>query len=105
MESSKERERLLKAKKQVRKIKIFYLHLALYIIVVALIALNFYVMEGPYTSVITGLNIIVLVLWTGFVGIHAWRVFKGKFLFQKSWEDKKTEQFLEEEKVETKLWE
>lgn len=94
------------AKKQVRRIKMFYLHLAFYIIFVGLIALNFYVMSGPYVNVITGLNITILVLWSAIVGIHAWKVFKGRFLFKKSWEDKKTEQFLEkEEEVETTIWE
>ena len=57
----KEKQLLLIAKKQVHRIKIFYIHLALYIIVVGLIALNFYVMvEGPYTDNIRALNIIGL---------------------------------------------
>nr|WP_321233328.1 2TM domain-containing protein [uncultured Psychroserpens sp.] len=102
-----EEKQLASVKHQVRRIKIFYLHLALYIIVVGLISLNFYVMEeGPYTSNITGLNISTLVLWTVFISIHAWIVFKGRFLFKKSWEDKKAEKFLkEEESVETTFWE
>ncbi|WP_040253323.1 2TM domain-containing protein [Psychroserpens mesophilus] len=98
---------LIKAQHKLRQLKIFYIHLALYIVVVALISLNFYVMEeGPYTDNITALNIVVLVLWTLFILIHAWSVFKGRFLFNKTWEDKKIEKILKEkDKEETTLWE
>ncbi len=97
--------RLQFAKAHVRRIRTFYWHLIFYCVAVALIALNFYVLEGPYTSIITGLNITVLVLWTAAISIHAWRIYKGRILFRKSWEDKKTKKFMEEEKVETTIWE
>lgn len=102
-----DKERFAKAKDKVRKIKIFYLHLALYIIVVALISYNFYILEeGPYTDNITALNVSTLVFWTAFIGIHAWSVFKGRFLFKKSWEDKKIKKILKEKgKEETTFWE
>lgn len=110
MKTQNDEEKLLmRAKDKLRKLKIFYIHLALYIVVVALIALNFYVLEeGPYAANITALNIIVLVLWTAFIGIHAWSVFKGRFLFKKSWEDKKIEKILEKkekDKEEATIWE
>ncbi|MDG5492203.1 2TM domain-containing protein [Psychroserpens sp. SPM9] len=103
-----EKKRYNKAKESVQKLKIFYLHLILYGIVIALIAYNFYILEGPYTDVITGLNISIIVFWTIIIFIHGWRVFKGRLLFRKSWEDKKIKQLLEEkdeDKVETKIWE
>ncbi|MCK8479521.1 2TM domain-containing protein [Psychroserpens algicola] len=103
-----ENKRFLEAKRKVQKIKIFYLHVMLYLIVIALISYNFYILEGPYTDVITGLNISVIVFWTIFIVIHAWSVYKGRFLFNKSWEDKKIEKILEEknkDEVETKIWE
>ncbi|WP_033961424.1 2TM domain-containing protein [Psychroserpens jangbogonensis] len=100
-------KKLIKAKKKVQKIKIFYLHVALYIIVVALISYNFYILEeGPYKSNITALNISTLVFWTLFIGVHAWSVFKGKLFFNKSWEDKKIDKIIkEEEKEQTTYWE
>jgi len=102
---SNQEKRLIKAKRQVQRIKMFYLHLALYSIVVALISYNFYILEeGPYTDNITALNISVVVLWTAFLGIHAWRVFKGKLLFNQRWEDKKIENILNE-KNKTTFWE
>lgn len=102
-----DKKRYITAKEKVQKLKIFYLHLILYIIVVALISYNFYIMvEGPYTNNITALNISVLVLWTLVICIHAWIVFKGKPLFKKDWEHKKIEKILkEDEKVENNFWE
>ncbi|WP_460219664.1 2TM domain-containing protein [Psychroserpens sp. MEBiC05023] len=108
MKLSQDEKRHLKAKDRVHKIKIFYIHLVFYVIVVALISYNFYIIEeGPYTNNITALNVSVLVLWTLFIIIHGWSVFKGRFLFKKSWEDKKIEKLLheEEEVVETTFWE
>lgn len=94
------------AKKQLKRIQLFYIHLAGYLILVALILLNFYVMEeGPYTSAITALNLSVLVGWTVFIGLHAWRVFKEKKVFKKEWEEKKIEEFLKDNDEETTLWE
>ncbi|WP_425075996.1 2TM domain-containing protein [Psychroserpens sp. S379A] len=95
-----------KAKEKVQKLKVFYLHLALYSVVVILLVYNLYIVAGPYADNITALNITILVLWTAFICIHAWRVFKGSSLFNKSWEDRKTKQFLEEnEESETAFWE
>lgn len=101
-----EKERFLKAKDKVRKIKIFYLHLVLYVIVVALISYNFYILEGPYKDNITAVNMSTLVFWTVFIVIHGMGVFKGRFLFKKSWEDKKIEEILNKKnKEETTFWE
>jgi len=101
-----EDQRFAKAKDKVQKIKMFYLHLVFYFIVVALILYNLYIIEGPYTSTITGVNVSTLVLWSVFISIHAWTVFKGRFVFKKSWEDRKTEEYLKKEEiVETTFWE
>lgn len=108
MKLNKDKEKQLsRAKDKLRRLKIFYIHLAFYCVVVALISLNFYVLEeGPYSANITALNITVLVLWTAFIGIHAWSTFKGRSLFNKRWEDKKIEKILkEEDKDKTTIWE
>lgn len=107
MEFNKDQNKqYIKAKKKFERLKIFYLHLVLYLIVVALLSYNFYIMEGPYVSIITGLNVTVLVLWTVFISLHAWRVFKGRLIFRKSWEDRKIDEFInEKDKEETTFWE
>ncbi|MFC0605438.1 2TM domain-containing protein [Winogradskyella pulchriflava] len=104
--SNEEKDIYIEAKRKVRRIKVFYLHLVLYLIVVALICYNFYIMEGPYTKIITGLNITVLVFWTIAIILNAVRVFKGRLFFKKSWEDRKIEEIVNKDKeVETTFWE
>lgn len=102
-----EKQLFLDAEKKVKRIKMFYLHLVFYIIGVSLIAYNFYIIEeNEYTDSINGINTSTLVLWTICIIIHAWSVFKGRFIFKKSWEDKKIEKFLNKDKEsETNLWE
>lgn len=101
-------QKLLKARDKVQKIKMFYLHLMLYIIVVILLVYNLYIVQGPFANNITALNVSILVLWTLFIIVHALSVFRGSVLFNKKWEEKKTEAILKEkenEKEEAKLWE
>ncbi|WP_400079840.1 2TM domain-containing protein [Winogradskyella sp. R77965] len=102
-----EQRLLVKAKRKVRRVQIFYLHLAFYIIVVALLLFNLYIIEeGPYKNNIIALNLSILVAWTVFIIIHGLNVFKEKRIFKKSWEDKKVQEFLEKENdVKTTTWE
>lgn len=101
------KKRLVEAKKQVRKLQLFYIHLALYIIIVGLILFNFYIMEdGSHTKAIVWINTTTLIGWTIIIGIHWYRVFKGKLLFKKSWEDRKLKEYLKEDIEEEKtMWE
>lgn len=101
------KQRLIAAKKHVRRIQLFYVHLAGYLIIVALLLYNLSILEeGEYKKVITWLNLTTLVCWSIFIAIHAWRVFKGRLLFKKSWEDRKIKEFLkDEEALETTFWE
>ena len=97
---------LLETKKRAKRNMIFYLHLVGYFIVVALLLYNLYIVVGPYKNNIISLNLSILFAWTVFIVIHGVNVFKGKQIFKKSWEDKKTQEFLnEDDEVETKLWE
>jgi amino acid transporter len=107
MELNKDDEKRFEiAKKKVKRIKNFYFHLALYITVLVLVLYNFFIIKGPYTNLVTGLNISIMVFWTFFISIHALTVFKREFLFKKTWEDKKIEKFIKEkENVETTFWE
>lgn len=102
-----DQQRLIRAKNKVRQVQIFYLHLVLYFIVVGLLLWNFYILEeGPYKTNIITLNLSVLVGWTVFIILHGVIVFKGKQLFNKRWEDKKTEEFLKnKEGDKSTFWE
>jgi hypothetical protein len=100
------KELYIKAKDKVRNIKVFYYHLVGYFIVVALLLYNIYILDetNPYANFFTWFNSIVMVAWTIFIAIHGWNVFKGRLWFKKDWEDKKIQEFMEEESDKT-LWE
>ncbi|WP_197429324.1 2TM domain-containing protein [Winogradskyella endarachnes] len=93
------------AKEKVRKLKLFYLHLIGYFIGSALLLYNLYIVAGPYKNNIISLNLSILFFWTVLIIIHGLIVFKHKHIFKKSWEDKKTEQFLKEKEEKTTYWE
>lgn len=97
------KEDYLKAKKKVYHIKIFYIHLVGYLILVALLLYNLYIMEGPHKDFFFWFDIIILVSWTAFIIIHGWHVYKGRIVFKKKWEDRKMREYLDKENI--KRWE
>ena len=101
----KEKQQLRNAKNKVRKLKVFYIHLAGYIVVVALLLYNLYIVAGPYKNNIISLNLSVIFAWTIFIIIHGLNVFKQKRIFKTSWEEKKTKEFLNNKEEETTFWE
>jgi len=86
-----------KAKEKVRQIKIFYMHLVGYIIVVMLLSYNLYIVEGEYKNFFIWLDLIFLVSWTIFIIVHGWVVFKGR-IFKRSWEERKIQEFMDKDK-------
>ncbi|MFD1015922.1 2TM domain-containing protein [Winogradskyella rapida] len=105
--SPQDQDKLEKAKAQLRKVKIFYIHLIGYCIVIGLLLYNLYIVAGPYKNNITSLNLSVMVAWTVFIIVHGLTVFKNRSIFKKNWEDRKREQYLEQEKdkEEHNFWE
>ncbi|WP_417875879.1 2TM domain-containing protein [Winogradskyella sediminis] len=103
--NDKEKEQLKKAINKVRKVKVFYLHLAGYIVGIGLLLYNLYIVAGPYKNNIISLNLSIIVAWSVFIVIHGLKVFKGKRLFNKRWEDKKIEKFLDKKDESTTFWE
>ncbi|WP_299522089.1 2TM domain-containing protein [Winogradskyella sp.] len=106
MKTISKQEKYLKTQRILRRTRLFYIHLAGYILVVGLISLNFYILEeGPYKSTITALNLSILGTWTVFIIIHGIDVYRRRSLFKKTWEDKKIDEFIDKEsKIEIKLW-
>lgn len=105
METLKERNKsYLRAKEKVRNIKIFYMHLVGYIIFVALLSYNLYIVEDGYKDFFIWFNSIFMVSWTIFIAIHAWNVFKGRIFFKKSWEDRKLKEYMDMDQ-DKKRWE
>ncbi len=103
---SDKKQRYESARKQVKRMQLFYIHLAGYLVLLVLLSYNFYILEeGPYKANITALNLSIIVGWTVFIALHAWRVFREKKFFKKEWEDRKIKEYLEENDEETTLWE
>ncbi|WP_179345670.1 2TM domain-containing protein [Winogradskyella ursingii] len=100
------KEHYFKIQKKLRRRRWFFIHLAGYIVVIALIGLNFYVLEdGPYTYSIISLNLSVVVAWTCAILIHGIIIFKSDKIFKKDWEEKKIKEYLKrEEQSHTNLW-
>tara|TARA_R110000868_G_scaffold374257_1_gene638651 strand:- start:3478 stop:3798 length:321 start_codon:yes stop_codon:yes gene_type:complete len=103
MENLEEKHKnYIKAKEKVRHLKIFYMHLVGYFIIVALLLYNLYIVEGEYENFFIWFNSIILIAWTIFIIVHGWNVFKGRILFKESWEDRKLKEYLERDKNEIK---
>jgi len=85
-----DRDRLLNAKRQVARLKGFYIHAAVFVLVMlALIALNVFLGQPYWVAW-------VLLGWgLGLVG-HAIGVFGPGFAFAKDWEARKIKQLLDE---------
>jgi len=97
---------LIESKKSARRIMIFYIHLVGYIVFVALLLYNLYIVEDYYKNSIISLNLSIIVAWSVFIIVHGLNVFKGKQIFKKDWEDRKTEAFLKnKDEIETTFWE
>jgi len=97
----------IEAKKKVYRLKIFYIHLLGYIVLVSLIAYNLIIIEeGPYKNNILLINWSTIIIWGIAIIIHAWTTFKGRFLFTKRWEERKVKEFLNEEneEEEVQIW-
>ncbi len=105
MENYTQEERYLKAKERVKKLKGFYTHLSVYIIVnTALLLLiysgydikiNFWKLGSFYTPLGWGIGL----------AIHALIVFGPNSVFLKRWEEKKLDQFIKEEQQNNNQWE
>lgn len=102
------KDQYIKAKERVRNIKIFYYHFVGYLILVALLLYNIYILDknNPHANFFTWFNSIIIVAWTIFIILHGRYALKGKTIFKKDWGDKKIKEFLENEaEEETTIWE
>lgn len=85
-----ENEKYLKAKKHVEEIKAFYIHLVIYLVINAGLALlNIYTSPGNYWFFWP------LIGWGIGLFFHALGVFGPSLFFGKKWEEKKIRKFME----------
>lgn len=105
MEGYSQEERYLKAKERIKKLKGFYIHLSVYIIVNTVllmliysgynIKINFWQLGSFFTPLGWGVGL----------AIHALVVFGPNLSFLKRWEEKKLDQFINEEQHNNNQWE
>lgn len=103
--SYSEEELYLQARKKVEKIKGFYVHFAVYIVIniflLAIIAVNldkgenFWKFGHFSTAFFWGIGIV----------FHALGVFGADIIFGKDWEDRKIEEYINREKERSSGWE
>lgn len=98
MEDFKEQDKYLRAKKRVEKIKGFYIHLAVYLIINGIITasilinvewsqLNFWMFSTAF--------------WWGIgLAFHAYGIFGQDLLFTKAWQERKINEIMEKEDKE-----
>lgn len=98
-------ERYNAARKRVKEIKGFYIHLLVYVLV------NLFLIfgssrDGALPERITNpANFITAGFWGIGILAHGAGVFGGGLLLGRKWEEKKIAEFLEKEKREMKKWE
>ena len=89
-----------KAKKRVKEVKDFYIHLTVYITInLILIIINLGIFQSGFTDIkIPKWPIFTTPLFWG-IGLffHGLHVFKGSFSFFKDWENRKIKEFMEKE--------
>lgn len=101
-----QKESLLRAKQKVKNLKLFYIHLVGYLILVLMLLYNLYIIDenNTYADFFTWFNTIMILSWTVFIALHAWNVFKGRLFFKKNWEERKLKEYLDNENNRN-LWE
>ena len=95
-----------RAKQRVADIKGFYSHLAVYLVINALVLMahtdivEFFVEKNGRKDFgeWLGWNMVITpVLWGIGLAFHAWHVFGSKITFFKKWEERKIREFMDEE--------
>jgi uncharacterized NAD(P)/FAD-binding protein YdhS len=102
--SISEQERYDMALKRVKKIKGFYTHAAIYVVInIMIVIINIQNLE-PGESYFHWYNFTTLFFWGVGLTAHAASVFVPEFIFGKNWEERKIKEFMEKERQQNK-WE
>ena len=96
-----EEERYVLAKKRFKKLKAFYLHLAVYIVVNLLLTI-ITITEKYYDGVVKVFFVVdtywIWLFWGIGVLFHGLRVFRFSSLVGKDWEERKIKEFMDQHK-------
>ncbi len=98
-----EEQKYIKAKKKVKAIKGFYVHLTVYLIVNAFLIISRMFYGGGYDDLWEWQTYNTAIFWGIGLAFHAFNVFGMGFLLGKDWEDRKIKEYMDKDKRE--FWE
>ena len=86
------------ARERVNKLKGFYIHLAIFVVINSFILLNHYVSTMYNDETFWQIrSFFTLILWGIGLGFHAFGVFGKQFIFTKEWEERKLKEFMDKD--------
>lgn len=91
---NKDEIKFLEARKRMKEIKGFYIHLAVYLFVNLIVLIQFLMKIAPNSDLKTGFNFYTGFLWGLVIIIHAISIFLPSIT---NWERKKTEELMKQE--------
>ncbi len=91
-------ERILSAKKKVKKIKGFYTHLLVYVVINIMIVISNFQNLGPGESYFQYENFFTLFFWGIGLAIHGLSVFLPDFVLGSKWEERKIKELMDRDK-------
>ena len=87
----------IQAKQRVKRLKRFYIHLFLFLIVnIALLFRLLMLEKDESLNFFVWVVLNIMITWSLGILVHAWIVFKGKLLFRKEYEDRRIEELIRE---------
>lgn len=88
-----------KARQRVKKLKGFYVHLAIFVVINGFILVNNYIATLYSNESFWQIkSFFTLIAWGIGLGFHAFNVFGKDLIFSKEWEERKLKEFMDKEK-------
>jgi len=90
-------KKYLQAKKKVKSLRRFYIHLFIFLIVnIALLFRLLMLEKDESLDFFVWVVLNIMITWSIGILVHAWIVFKGKLIFSKEYEDSKIAELMRE---------
>ena len=101
--SNLEEQKYIRAKKKVKAVKGFYVHLTVYIIINLFLIITSVIAGGGWNNFWQWQTYNTAIFWGIGIAFHAFNVFGMNFLLGSNWEEKKIKEIMNKEKRE--FWE
>ena len=101
--SNQEEHKYIRAKKRVKAIKGFYVHLSIYILVNLFLIIMKSITNGDWGYFWQWQTYNTAIFWGIGIAFHGFNVFGMKFLLGKNWEERKIKEIMDKDK--DSMWE